>query len=581
MRTTRPRAATILQRTAIMAGALLTVPLSADAQQAPPEPRVMMQGAPGAQAPPPQMLVGPQIQRIETAASLSTEPFGAITSVHELPDGRILVNDGTRRRLLLMDTSLTTVRVVLDSLSEIAHSYGTRAGTLLPWRGDSILFLDPAAFALVVLDPNAQMARVRSVWRAQDVNWLTSAAGMYGFPGLDAKGRIVYRVPAQPAPPAVRPPPGVPYFPPQPDSAFIVAVDLDTRRADTLGVIRIPKIEQRVRQMGDNMFVGESVINPLPFTDQWAVLPDGRVAFVRGQDYRIEYLNADGSITSSQKLPYEWQRLADEDKQRLVDSVRTAQQRIVERDYVTAMIRWSNMYGKPYPANFTVPEGYVLPAGMARDWILPPGVSFPQPYIYACGPGEEPPAGMAAMGGMMMAGGMNVMAAAGAGEIRVTGGAPPPDGAIRVTPGAPGAAPGSAPVTPGAPGGVPGAAGAPAATVCLPAPAAASGPAPPPPTPRSFAVVQPDDLPDYRPPLMTGAAGGVRADLDGNLWVRTVLPRAVPGGAVYDIINAEGELVNRFQLPVGYTIVGFGRDRVVYLSMRDPTGLRLARVRLR
>jgi hypothetical protein len=572
LRTTRTCAAALSQFATVMAVALFTITATVDAQQAPPEQRTIMQGTPGAQAPPPQMLVGPPIQRIETASSLSTEPFGAITSVHELPDGRVLVNDGTRRRLLLMDTSLTTVRVVLDSLSEIAHSYGTRTGTLLPWRGDSIMFLDPAAFALVVLDPNAQMARVRSVWRAQDVNWLTSATGLYGFPGLDARGRIVYRVPAQPAAPAVRPPPGVPYFPPQPDSAFIVAVDLDTRRADTLGVIRIPKVEQRVRQTGQNMFVGETVINPLPFTDQWAVLPDGRVAFVRGQDYRIEYVNADGSITSSQKLPYEWQRLADEDKQRLVDSVRTAQQRIAERDHVAAMIRWSNMYGKPYPANFTVPEGFVLPPGMGRDWILPPGVSFPQPYIYACGPGEEPPAGMAAMGGMMMAGGGNIsMVAAGAGEVRMMAGGPPPDGAVRVTSGAPGGAPGGAPATTGAPG----------ATQCIPAPSAAGGAAPPPPTPRAFAVVQPQELPDYRPPLMTGAAGGVRADFEGNLWVRTMLPRAVPGGAVYDIISAQGELVNRIQLPVGYTIVGFGRERVVYLSMRDPTGLRLARVRLR
>jgi hypothetical protein len=34
-------------------------------------------------------------------------------------------------------------------------------------------------------------------------------------------------------------------------------------------------------------------------------------------------------------------------------------------------------------------------------------------------------------------------------------------------------------------------------------------------------------------------------------------------------------------LPPGYTLVGFGRGRVVYLSMRDQGGIRLARVRLR
>ena len=58
-------------------------------------------------------------------------------------------------------------------------------------------------------------------------------------------------------------------------------------------------------------------------------------------------------------------------------------------------------------------------------------------------------------------------------------------------------------------------------------------------------------------------------------------PRPIPGGPVYDIINRQGELVNRIQLPQAYTLVGFGRGKIVYLSMRDAQGLHLARVRLR
>jgi hypothetical protein len=69
--------------------------------------------------------------------------------------------------------------------------------------------------------------------------------------------------------------------------------------------------------------------------------------------------------------------------------------------------------------------------------------------------------------------------------------------------------------------------------------------------------------------------------MDGNLWVRTIQPRPVPGGQIYDIINRQGQLVNRLQLPPGYTLVGFGKGKVVYLSMRDASGIHLARVRLR
>ena len=115
---------------------------------------------------------------------------------------------------------------------------------------------------------------------------------------------------------------------------------------------------------------------------------------------------------------------------------------------------------------------------------------------------------------------------------------------------------------------------------CIPSPVmVAGGAVPPPPVMRRVNVVDPSELPDYRPPLPTG--GAARADADGNLWVRTIQVKPIPGGLVYDIIDPAGQMVSRLQLPPGYTIVGFGKGRVVYLSTRDQTGIHLARVRLR
>lgn len=562
----------------LVAAAGLQAHAEAQAPPPPPAPTVLQREAPPAQPP----MVGPPIQRIESASALSAEAFGAITGVRELSDGRVLVNDGTRRRLHMMDTTLATTRVVLDSLSEVAHSYGVRAGALIPARGDTTFFVDPAALAVVVLGPDAEMVRVRSVWRAQDVNTFSNTTGAFGFPAVDARGRVVYRIPATPAPPAVRPPANVPYFPPQPDSAFLVAVDPDTRRVDTLGVVRIPKVDQRIRQSVDGRFTLESTVNPLPVSDHWAVLPDGTVAIVRSSDYRVEFLQPDGSRRISGRIPYEWQRLSDDARDALVDSTRTALQRSAANDYVSAMIRWTNGYGRPFPPGFEVPEGYVPPAGFARDWILPPGVSFPGNYVYACEPGQEPPAAFSMMAGggtMVMQGGggaIQVQGAAPAGAVQMQAG-PPPGAVVIQRDGAPPAAPaGGAPAT-----GTPAPGGAPAG-MCVPAPPVMSGGAvPAPPTMRNVAVIAASELPDYRPALMSGAQGAIRADMDGNLWVRTVLPRAIPGGPVYDIVSPEGELTRRIQLPPGYTLVGFGRDGVVYLSMRDPSGVRLARVRLR
>jgi sugar lactone lactonase YvrE len=78
--------------------------------------------------------------------------------------------------------------------------------------------------------------------------------------------------------------------------------------------------------------------------------------------------------------------------------------------------------------------------------------------------------------------------------------------------------------------------------------------------------VSPSELPDYKPPFLPNS---VRADASGNVWVRTIPTRQIPGGPVYDVINGEGKLIDRVQVPAGRTIIGFGSDGAVYLATRD------------
>ena len=377
--------------------------------------------------------------------------------------------------------------------------------------------------------------------------------------GVDALGRVVYRVPARPGPPLVPPPKDVPYFPQEPDSAFLVAIDLETRKIDTLGAIRIPESSFAFKRTPDGRFNFYEIVNPMPRTDEWAVLSDGVVAFIRGVDYRIDFRHADGTWTSSAKLPFDWQPVTEQDKQHLIDSVKADQRRSLGGSYVSSMIRWVNMYGKPYPAGFKVPEGFRVQNGIAKTWKLPPGVQFPANYIYACGPNETPtmtPAPAPAPGS--------------AAPDRPAGAPPagaPPAGAPPAGPpgrGFPG------PGGDGQRGGIPS---------CIPGPVIVSGGnAPPPPTLRENGVVSAAQLPDFRPPFSAGAA---RADADGNLWIRTTPSTPIPGGPVYDIVSSAGELADRLQIPQGYALVGFGKGKVVYLSMRDAAGIHLARVRLR
>jgi hypothetical protein len=91
-------------------------------------------------------------------------------------------------------------------------------------------------------------------------------------------------------------------------------------------------------------------------------------------------------------------------------------------------------------------------------------------------------------------------------------------------------------------------------------------------------MVNASELPDYKPVFGTGS---VKADMDGRLWVRTIPTKATTGGAIYDVIDRSGKLVDRVQVPAGTTIAGFGAGGVVYLGLRDTSGLHIQRIALR
>ena len=94
-----------------------------------------------------------------------------------------------------------------------------------------------------------------------------------------------------------------------------------------MGFIKTPKIKFDVSRNDNGGMRITSQINPLPVVDDWAVLSDGSVAFVRGHDYHVDFTNADGTRTSAAKLPFDWQRMTDEDKSAFIDSLKAARAR--------------------------------------------------------------------------------------------------------------------------------------------------------------------------------------------------------------------------------------------------------------
>lgn len=258
------------------------------------------------------------IREMAAPDARTTESFGNIFGVRQLKGGKVLVNDAARRQLIILDEKFASRTIAIDSATTGGQSYGPRASPLIPYLADSSLFVDGASLTLLVIDPTGKITRVMSAPKPSDVGALASGAA-----GVDVKGNLVYRgrnAPAQGAAPT-----GGAAAAQASDSQPIVRADFDTRKVDTLGRVKVASGSRTVVSNDPNgKMIAKTTVNPLNTVDEWGVMSDGTIAFVRGHDYHIDFLAPGGNTYASAKLPFDWKRLTDEDKQALVDSARRA-----------------------------------------------------------------------------------------------------------------------------------------------------------------------------------------------------------------------------------------------------------------
>lgn len=267
----------------------------------------------------------PPIRSIGAVAHVSPAGLlGSVSAVRPLPNGRLIVHDLTWRQLLLLDSNLTKVRVLADSTAATGRVYGGQFAALIAYRGDSSLFIEPQSMSMTVLDTAGEIARVMGIPRPSDGIFLMG--GPLGTPGFDGSGQLIYRgigpISIPPFPTDASTPN---YLPIIADSAPVYRVNVSTRQRDTVAWVRVPTyLASRTRDATGVPRALRVVANPIPVVDVWAVMPDGRIAIVRGSDFHIDWINAEGMLVSTPRLPYLWERLNDEDKQRIADSAKVA-----------------------------------------------------------------------------------------------------------------------------------------------------------------------------------------------------------------------------------------------------------------
>jgi hypothetical protein len=236
---------------------------------------------------PPVRQLGPQVA--------VSSGFGSVAAIRPLSDGRVLVADAGKRRLVLLDSTLSHEVVVADSTPTTNKAFGSSRAGLLRYAGDSTLFIDANAIALLLIDPSGHIVRTMAPPRPEDLASLVVAAGPAGtatfsrgglvYPLLAmtlTNGVIDFAAPASPKPGGAVGSATDLTAPPKRDSQFIVRADIQTRRTDTIGFVAVPPLPLPVRHTAaDGSVVATTTTNPIELIDGWAVVADGSVAFVR------------------------------------------------------------------------------------------------------------------------------------------------------------------------------------------------------------------------------------------------------------------------------------------------------------
>lgn len=274
------------------------------------------------------LAVAAPVSAQRTPANVPIRPLGAVVQtsaltfqqiqhLRALSNGKVLVNDPGKRQVILLDSTLANPTVVVDSAGG-ANMYGMNAGALIPFAGDTTLFVDRSASAFLVIDPNGKVTRVMSMPPGNAPTYLTNPSA-YGFPGYSAKLGIVYRLP-MPRPQFQRPQYGEPeVIKKYDDSALVMTMNIKRRSVDTL--VKIATGSTVTMKMSANNMNTNSTTPIFPIFDDWTVTNDGAVAVLRGREYRIDFYDSIGVKTPGPRIPYAWKQVDDEERTRLVDSI--------------------------------------------------------------------------------------------------------------------------------------------------------------------------------------------------------------------------------------------------------------------
>jgi hypothetical protein len=234
------------------------------------------------------------------------EPFTQINGIRELRDGRVIVSDVREKTVQVVDLKANSA----EKIGREGSGPGEYAlpSRLLALPGDTSVVYDPLNRRFLIIGPNGKAGAFASYESDEPAG--RGPRITLGARYTDARGRLYSQGPNFSIGPNGEPSSA--------DTAPIIRFDRATKKTDTLAWVLTPLTQIRSSQGGSqggtNVSIRAGGGNPFAAADDWAVMPDGRLAVVRTKDYHVDWYAPNGQKTSGPAVAYEKLKVTEDDK---------------------------------------------------------------------------------------------------------------------------------------------------------------------------------------------------------------------------------------------------------------------------
>ena len=204
-------------------------------------------------------------------------PLTHVSAARELADGRIVVTNQSPPSVTLIDPASGAA----TSLGEAGagESRYARPGGLYGGPGGATLLIDRGQTRLFTISASGQLQGSRSIARR---GFSSSSDADRDLQQVDARGLVYFEEGQNRFAPLGNVSRDVP----------LIRFDAEAQKGETVAQIRKP--DARSVPGGDNVVYSREIIGSP--ADGWGVAPDGRVAIVRAEPYRVEWHAAGGKV---------------------------------------------------------------------------------------------------------------------------------------------------------------------------------------------------------------------------------------------------------------------------------------------